>query len=234
MTRTAVVVACTGVLSLGLPTDAAAEPITITGGSMVFAEPSQFQRGSISIFGTRGFSIVGGVDSGEGRVDPLACHPCEPLQPISVGAELGTFAIVGNATLDGKVYTNINTFSSDAFARLLLGGVTQLPPVQGASVVVSTPFTVLEHSVFQFPVGPEDSQELARVALRGSGTATLMFSANPFIPVWEISQVRYDFQPIPEPATMILVGGPLIGVLLGRTMRRRIRTGTDGRDPSAG
>ena len=47
------------------------------------------------------------------------------------------------------------------------------------------------------------------VALRGRGTATL--TVRRFESDWIYSSARYEFQPVPEPGTMFLLGGGLAG-----------------------
>jgi hypothetical protein len=83
MTRSAFFVACVGVLCLCVASPASAEPITITGGSIVFPEAAIFQVGPISIVGTRGFSIKAWIDTGESwNIGPIAqCFPCTPGHP---------------------------------------------------------------------------------------------------------------------------------------------------------
>jgi hypothetical protein len=224
MNRIAFSVACVSVLYLG-GTQAAADPVTITTGSIVLSERSFFQAGPIAIAGTRGFSIEGSVNSGEGSIDPLRqCFPCEPTVDFSVGANLGGSAISGTATLDGETYNNINTMVSVNFAHLHLIGTTVLPPVNGLSLVIRAPFTVAADSSFTYEVTPGSSTEpaeLATVALAGRGTATVSFFANPSVPVWEFSQMRYEFEPVPEPATVVLAGGGLAAMLWGARARRR-------------
>lgn len=224
MTRIAFFVACVSLLCLG-ETQAAAEPVTITGGSIVLSGPSMFQVGPMAIAGTRGFSIEGLVDSGEGSIEPLRqCFPCEPTADFSVGANLGTFAIIGKATLDGKTYNDINSFASSNLAHLHLIGTTVLPPVNGSSLVLRAPFTVAADSLFTYEVTTGSSTEppgLATVPLAGRGTATLIFTANRFAPVWEFSQLRYEFVPTPEPATLVLVVGGLAATLFSARTRRR-------------
>jgi hypothetical protein len=222
MARIAILVAGVSVLCLG-GTQAAADPVTITSGSIVLLEPDYLQTGPIAIAGTRGFSIEGRVNSGEGRIDPLRqCFPCVPTADFSVGA---TFAISGKATLDGETYEPLNnSFTSYNFVGLHLIGTTVLPPVNGSSLVIRAPFTVAPYSSFTYEVTPGSSTEppeLATVALAGRGTATVSFLADPFgVPVWEFSQMSYEFAPIPEPATLVLVGGGLAATLLRARTRR--------------
>jgi hypothetical protein len=103
-------------------------------------------------------------------------------------------------------------------------GTTTLPEVRAPSIVISKPFVVDERSLFQ----PPDTWP--PVPLRGRGVVTLSLHANSVIPVWEFSQLRYDFQtpaPTPEPATLVLVGGGLVGTLL--RFRKRRTAPTDSR-----
>ena len=215
MTRGAFFVAGVGVLCLGVCSPASAEPITITSGSIVFPKSEIFQLGPISIVGTRGFSIEGLIDTGENRrIDPIAqCFPCTPGIPFGLGAQLTGSGFIADATLDGQTYPNIGF---NGFASLELDGMTTLPEVRGPSIVITSPFVVDEMSLFQPP-------DAASVPLRGRGVVTLTLQANPSVPVWEFSQLRYDFQtpaPVPEPATLVLVGGGLVGTLLRFRKRR--------------
>jgi hypothetical protein len=59
------------------------------------------------------------------------------------------------------------------------------------------------------------------IPLTGRGTATLNVIANPSDPLWELSSLRYDFAPTPEPATMLLVGTGMFALAARRYSRRR-------------
>jgi hypothetical protein len=226
MAKRALFMAGMVVLYLGVVSRAAAEPVTLTGGSIVFSEPGRFQLGSAAVIGTRGFSWNGSVVSDESRIDPLRqCFPCAPTADFSVGLQLGTFSILRSVvTLDGQTYSDLNGLDSVNFLFLELAGATELPPVSGAAIAIRAPFTVDDQSFFEFEITPGVPSELGRATLQGKGTATVTFLANSSAPVWEFSSARYDFQPTPEPATLLLVGGAM---LLFRLKPRARRSGTE-------
>jgi hypothetical protein len=219
MNRVAYFVVCATVLCCAAGKQAAAEPVRITSGSIVLSEPTQFQTGPINIFGTRGFSVHG-TTGDEATIDPLReCFgPCGPTTDFSIGADLATFGIVGNATLDGQTYTNINSFDSDTFVRLLLVGTAVLPPVNGSSLVIRAPFTVSGSGFSHADIA--GAGDVITVPITGGGVATVSFHSLPMSPVWKFSSMRYDFMATPEPSTLILVGGGLAAVLRARTRRR--------------
>jgi hypothetical protein len=223
MTRVACFVVCGSLLCLATATPAAADPVTITSGSIILSESSQFQAGPITVTGTRGFSIQGFVDTGEGRADPLSqCFPCEPTTNFSVGANFSDTAVVGSATLDGMTFPDLSSTRSNTFVSLQLDGTTVLPPVNGSSLVIRAPFTVAPDSLFTYQVTPgsnTEPPELATVALGGRGTATVRFHVNPTIPVWEFSDMRWDFTPTPEPSTLVLLGGGLAALWRARARK---------------
>jgi hypothetical protein len=228
MSRHSLVVAGVALFCLGVASQAAAEPVTVTGGSIVFSEPS-LPIGSMSINGTRGFSVNGSLDTGEGRADPLVqCFPCSPTPDFSVGLEFFGSAILGAvATLDGNTYADFDSPSSANFMFLQLDGSTELPPVNGPSITIRAPFTLHSpsKSFFQFEIAPGTATEppvVGVVPLEGKGIATVNFQKNPNAPVWEFSSARYDFQTTsttPEPATLFLIGGAL-AVLRGARRSR--------------
>jgi hypothetical protein len=211
MTKCAKFVACVGVLCLGVTSAALAEPITVTAGSLVFptGEP-----GVLSLIGTRGFSLNGFVNSGETLIAPLKEIPIVPDSPMSLRALLFGFAFIGvDATFDGHSYPNIGGVQSDAGAVIDIVGTLAVPAVRESLITLTAPFTL--HASFFQPF-PEPL-----VPVRGGGVATLTMEVGTS-EFWELRSLRYDFveTPVHEPATLILVGGGLAG-LVRRARRRR-------------
>jgi PEP-CTERM motif len=209
------IVAFVGLTCLAVPTPAAADPISITSGSIVVTDLVSI--GTISIAGTRGFSIEGSVDPNEGRVDPINACPCLAGTTISLVAVLSGSAVVGTATLDGNQYELTGSIEDPAGVFLELVGTAMLPQLVSSATVVIAPFSVTASSVFVFDGGS--------VPLNGSGIASL--SLSPTFPVpnepplWMVDQVRYDFAPVPEPSTMTLITLGLAATMLLARMRRR-------------
>jgi hypothetical protein len=218
MTRITSFVACMGLLLLGAVPRASADPIRITGGTIVVTGRAEI--GAVSIVGTRGFSLLGGVDPGEGRVDPFTdCNPCLPgTTTISVGAFLGGTALPAVATLDGNTYTVGSGIDDPVSVVLELFGMSRVPAPSDSPTMVTAPFTAEGRFFLPFPDTP--------VLIRGGGIATLLFRPFPAggsPETWEIDQVRYDFTdqtPVPEPATLMMVAGGLAAIVRVRKKRR--------------
>jgi hypothetical protein len=217
MTRAAVSVAFVGVLCLALSVGARAEPIRISGGSLVFTGASQFQAGPLSLAGNRGFSVSGFVDGGETNVGPLDnCMPCTPASTIPVNVGILGSGFAGTVTLDGQTYQGVNGALSTEFLDIELSGTIDLPAWRNAPVTISAPFDAMGD--FHRAIPPSF---FFQVPILGSGRVTLNLEPEPG-GTWFLAHTRYDFlaTPTPEPATLTMVGSVLIGAVI-RARRRK-------------
>ena len=212
------------VLSLLLfgPPSARAEPITISSGTItghVLLSAAQFDiQGS-------GFSFTGVVEGFLGN--PASCTPC--LSPVAdLGAQLDQFSTgAGTGLIEGVTYPLVYVgFSSGTFTTPT-ATLTEL-----GSTLVQVPFTFtgvmngfLEHPLIR----PSDALPIFTVDLRGSGQASARFFGlvdDNGVRAYSVfpDSIRYEFttsEPIPEPGTLLLVGGALGALILVRAGSRR-------------
>jgi len=222
MTRITSFVVCIGLVSLAAASRASAEPIRITGGTFVvlgLTGPS-----SIAIVGTRGFSLVSGVTTLEGRVDPFTdCIPCAPgVSTISAGAFQGGTSFFGPVTLDGVTYHVGDGVDDPEIISFEIFGTAPVPSRDSLPTSVTVPFTLAGNFV--------PSLSHAGIPIEGRGLATLFFKPDASIPVNpNIDRISYDFidpTPVPEPSTLTMVAGGLLALVRAARKRREKSNGS--------
>ena len=102
-------------------------------------------------------------------------------------------------------------------------GAAVLPESGTGATTISAPFSVTSELSYL----PEGTLPSSRVGLSGSGTATAFLAISDLqsTPGWRVTRLEYQFasdpEPVPEPATLLLVG---TGVLAIARRRQRGRS----------
>jgi hypothetical protein len=204
---------------------ASAESITVQSGSMI-VDGLFFQgvgdRPTLELHGTHGFRLIAipEIFSSSG---PWQCRPCDSsLNRVQVSNFQGGSDLPGTVEFEGTQFTLLGPEGTTIGLDFLADDVV-LPPVRSLTqvAVVSEPFELSGFSSLRLPdVGGEPVPE---IPLFGRGRATIELRADQSgFPAWEFQRASYVFgstAPVPEPATILLVGGGMIAAV-GRRMRR--------------
>jgi hypothetical protein len=220
----AVVLASVVLLATGA---AHADPIQITGGQVALSGVN----GSMQLIGERNFTLTANISATDAFFAPwVQCFAaCAPGTTIDLGAQwVGLSLHMATATLDGQTFTQVGGLNSPSQARVQLFGSATAPPLGGDTATVLAPFLLEGLFIHPGTMGTD-----VREMLAGQGFATLTlrsaFGGDTGVPAgWAYSAARYEFQssdPVPEPATLILTGTGLLGLL--RARRSRTAAGTE-------
>jgi PEP-CTERM motif len=199
--------------------EAHADPLTITSG---FLSRSPAQVSPTYNFVAQDFNVSGQGNGTGGH--SLNCGTCEVgsianINVMYVGMALGS----GPATINGIFYSTLFYSGTIQFSSSGIIG----PPLDPTSsiITITSPFTMtgnfiayLENPAISGPQTPifstlVNGQGIAMIQLVGSG-----MPGNPR----SVYSVTYNFQadPIPEPATLLLLGSGLAGIA-ARVRKRR-------------
>lgn len=208
-----------------------ADPIAITGGSYTLTNPfrnePRFIGFASDLRGTnfRTFSAEG--DGPAQRLGSNCPYPC------TVGS---TFAISGTRRIGKESPTSVLEIDGQSLTGFFVGpgnfpqfdtGSVTIPLNAGAELTLSTFFTMSGTINF---LG-YDLQQLAFTGFSfsadifGSGVVDISLFFSQTTRQYEVSRVRYNFQPepVPEPVTLLLLGTGLAGIAAKSYKRRRAR-----------
>jgi len=219
---------CSGLAVLFLtlllcPQQVHAENIVITSGHVTIGGTPASRNAWRAIsfnFAGNGFAATGGLSDGgpQGIMSPCASEPCQPGATVFPNST--TFLDgAGQATFNNTTMP-VSWFSRDS-TLLFSGPGVVIPNSMASTLVLTTTFnmtgTVFIHSLIdQIPV-------MFSTTVTGSGIATLtlqLYDPNLGPGGYILSSVRYDFEPVPEPATLLLLSSGLGGLAM-RYRRRR-------------
>jgi hypothetical protein len=207
--------------AFAVPAELYADPITLTTGSLTVS----FGRGSFrsQLLTTSGDGFSLWEANADGPAQPGFLPGCNEFAPCQAGASTspsGTIVIngMGAATIGGTTYEPARytpMAGGDNAFTFAAGGIT-IPSTTERSITLQTPFT-FDGSLTVLDV---NFSEIFQSQFTGQGLASVTF--NQFNGGYAMERVRFDFAAAtPEPASLALLGGGLLGMAGAARCRAR-------------
>lgn len=199
-----------------------ADPIVITGNLTVGLGTGRGAGRTTSFTFTAPELFVTGFEP-DGVVQPLLprCHQAIPCQSGETSASGDVrLAGIGSAVIGGTTYPLTQYFPGSSLT--FTAQPVLIPDTTEAAFALRAPFTMDGNLIVHARI-EEIWVQVFSADITGSGIATLNFGPHTE-GGWLVESVRYDFtEPIPEPATIALLGTGL-AAMFGGVRRARLRS----------
>jgi probable HAF family extracellular repeat protein len=138
---------------------------------------------SVSLRGTRGFTLEARAGTGREPGDACAYVPCVPASTVQLVAGWSGIDLPGTATFRGQTFTNVGGLTSRTSAGIVLSGTWVAPP-QAVTASIDLPVTL--SGLFIWPDGREP--------LEGTGFAELTLQWLDAQPAgWRVTGASFEF-----------------------------------------